>query len=325
MKLLPSKFAAAALLSATPLFGSQSGEPEAGGAAFLLLPVGARAAGLGQAAVADGGTGESAFWNPAGLALIDAHEFAVHHSSTFASDNTALSAHFNANGLGVFGASAYLVDFGSQDLVTGPGAPVGRISPKNVELLGSFATTVASNLLVGINYKLIQFRQDCSGDCTRVPSVVGTTHGVDMGMQYAVGPMKELRLGVVVRHAGFRLQLENEGQADPLPTRVQVGAIYTLTLPARPGSLEALDARVLVDLDDAWGEYDSPDARVGLELGYGDLVRIRSGYAFLNSESSGPSVGFGLRIGRVAVDFARAFFDSSSFDEPLHISLRAIL
>src|SRR5207248_8930547 len=44
----------------------QPAESDAGGAVFLLVPVGARAAALGQAAVADGGSSESAFWNPAG-------------------------------------------------------------------------------------------------------------------------------------------------------------------------------------------------------------------------------------------------------------------
>ncbi|MCZ6754566.1 MAG: UPF0164 family protein, partial [Gemmatimonadetes bacterium] len=78
--------------------------------AFLLVPVGGRAAALGQAAVADGGSSESAFWNPAGLAWLEGSELAVHHAATFISNNTALSAYFAAAGVGTFGVSAYLVD-----------------------------------------------------------------------------------------------------------------------------------------------------------------------------------------------------------------------
>ena len=57
----------------------------------------------------------------------------------------------------------------------------------------------------------------------------------------------------------------------------------------------------------------------------GEVVRIRTGYAFLHAESSGPSVGLGLRFGHLALDFARIFFETSSLDNPVYLSLRAVL
>ena len=300
-----------------------TGEPEQGGAAFLLVPVGGRAAALGQAAVADGGSSEAAFWNPAGLALMERGEVAAHHAKTFISNNTALAAYFHADRVGVFGMSAYLVDYGSQDVITIPGGPVsGKFSPKNVQLLASFATQLDRYIAFGLNYKLIQFRQDCSGDCGLFPSVVGTTHGVDVGLQY--GRVESpLRLGVVVRHAGFKLQLEDSDQADPLPTRLEFGVQYRVTLPPPAPDAQPLDARFLVDVENRWGEFDDPRTRIGLELGYGDLIRMRTGYAFIDAETRGPSVGLGVRLGRLSVDFSRVFYDSSNFDEPVYISIRA--
>jgi hypothetical protein len=314
----------AVFLAVTPTSAQQTANPEAGGGAFLLLPVGARATALGQAAVADGGSTEAIFWNPAGLAAIDQREVAVHFASTFISDNTALVGSFAAGQLGVLGFAAYLVDYGSQDVVGGPGVPVGRISPKNIELLASYSTAIGAGLSAGVNYKLIQLRQDCSGQCSAFPSVAGTTHGVDIGLQYAVAGSDALRLGFAIRHAGFKLQLRNEGQADPLPTRVQVGAIYKVLLPRLRGTEERFDARLLVDVDDEWGEYDDLDLRVGLDVGLRNLLRLRGGYAFLDSQSRGPSVGVGIRVGSIAIDLARVFFVSSNFDEPLHVSVRAI-
>jgi hypothetical protein len=313
------------LLAAGPqAFAQNTASLTEGGALFVLLPVGGRAAALGQAAIADGGHSEAAFWNPAGLALLEETELAVHHAVTFASNNTALSGYFPVSGLGVVGFSAYLVDLGSQEITFGPDLPRGRTSPKGIELLASYATTVASDLAVGLNYKLIQFRQDCSGDCGSSRTVVGTTHAVDLGMQYGLAN-DAVRLGFALQHAGFKLQLENEGQADALPTRVEFGIAYRVMLPQPTGAEEALDARILFDVQDEWGHPDNPDARVGLELGYGDLIRLRSGYAFLQSEGRGPSIGLGMRLGRFAFDFARVFFASSNLDEPVHISLRAIL
>jgi hypothetical protein len=314
------------LLAASPVWGQEPAAPAEGGATFLLLPVGARAAALGQAAIADAGDSESAFWNPAGLALIRQAELAIQFASTFASNNTAIAAYLPTNRLGVLGIAGYLVDFGSQEVVPGPGAPTGRISLKNIELLASYATELPAHFTLGFNYKLIQFRQDCSGDCGTTRTVVGTTHGVDIGLQYAVGGSDNLRLGLAVRHLGFKLQLENRDQADPLPTRVQFGVVYRLFLaPPTPDAPERLDARFLLDVQNAWGRYNDPDARVGVELGYAEFVRLRAGYAFLHSESRGPSVGVGLRFGQISFDIARIFFDSSNFDEPVHISLRARL
>ena len=310
-------------------------QQSAAGVVFLLVPVGGRAAALGQAAVADGGTSEAAFWNPAGLALMEGSEVAVHHAATFISDNTALSAYFTAKGLGVIGFSAYLVDYGSQDVIPNRGGPVsGKFSPKNVQLLASFARYVYKGLAFGVNFKLIQFRQDCSGDCGLFPSLVGTTHGVDVGLQYGKADAP-LRFGVAVRHAGFSLQLEDSDQADPLPTKLDFGIVYRVMLPRPAPDVEPLDVRFLVDIENDWGEFDDPQARVGVELGYGDLIRLRTGYAFrrpsgdqranstIDSGASGPAVGLGVKLGRFSIDFSRVFYDSNNFDEPVYISLRA--
>jgi hypothetical protein len=310
---------------AVPAAAQVPAAPVAGGATFLLLPVGARAAALGQAAIADAGTSDAAFWNPAGLALLPRSEAVVHYSTTFASDNTVIGGYLAAGRLGAIGLAGLLVDYGEQPVQPGPGLPVGRFGVKNLEILASYATEVTGSLLFGVNYKLIQFRQDCTGDCTGTPSIIGTTHGVDIGVQYALGADDRLRVGVAVLHAGLPLQLQNRDQADALPTRVQLGAAYQVIFPATRPTDPELDARVLFDIQDAWGEYDNPEARVGAELGYGDVVRLRTGYAFLHSESRGPSLGLGLRVGRVTIDLARIFYDSSNFDEPMHLSVRAAL
>jgi hypothetical protein len=318
---LSSLVAAVSILTASPVLAQEKNPEEASGAPFLLFPVGAKSTALGQAAIADGGSTEAAFWNPAGLGYLAGNELAIHYASTFVSDNTAISAYFTFNRLGVIGVSAYLIDYGPQDVVGGSGVPVGRISPKNIELLASYATSIARGLAVGFNYKLIQLRQDCTGQCASSQRESGTTPGVDLGVQYAVGEEQRLRFGFAIRHLGFKLQLKNEEQADPLPTRVHIGAAYRLLLPKFRGSEQRFDVRILFDVDDQLGQYNSLEPRIGLDMGLQETVRLRAGYAFLDSQSRGPSVGIGLRFGNLAVDVARIFFVSSSFDEPLHINV----
>jgi len=314
-----------ALAALNPAAAVGQGDPVAGGAAFLLLPIGARATALGQAAAADAGTSEAAYWNPAGLALLPSSEFGVQYSGTFASDNTALSFFAVNRRLGTLGIAAYLVDYGTQDRVPpGGGLPTGRVAPKNLLLSASYATDIGSAVALGVSYKLVQFRQDCQGDCGPLQDVTGTTHAVDVGVQVAFGAGDAFRIGAALQHAGFALQVENREQADPLPTRVVLGAAYRLPLQAL-GAADVIDARILVDVQDGWGAYGRPDARTGLEVGYGGVAFFRAGYAFLHAETDGPSIGLGLRLDRIALDFARVFYGTNAFDDPIYLGLRILL
>ncbi len=327
MKRNPSKRLSFVLVLAT-LAGparAQVSDPVAGGA-FLLVPIGARATALGQAAVAVGGTPDAAFWNPAGLASMTNSEFALHYANTFASENSALSLALVSEGVGVLGFSVYVADFGSQDVTTPLGSAVGQLSPKHLRFLTSLATEIAHSVALGINYKVIQFRQDCSGTCVSpggalFESIVGTTHAIDAGLQYSVGPENTFTLGIVVKHAGASLQLDDADQADPLPTRVQIGGLYRLPIEHS----ENVDVRLLADLEEEWGNYRDPEARVGIEVSYGQAVYLRSGYAFLESANRGPSVGLGLQLGGLTLDFARVFFEEPTLEEPFFVTLRATL
>jgi hypothetical protein len=310
---------------ARPAAGQTSGTITEGGATFLLVAVGARAAALGQAATADAGSPEAAFWNPAGLALLHESEMAAHYATTFASTNTVLSGYLSSATIGVVGLAAYLVDYGAQEVVPGPGLPPsGRISPRNVEMLASYATSLGGQFSFGVNYKLIQLRYDCSGDCGVLQSLVGTTHGVDVGVQYGGTAPTGLRWGLALRHAGFPLQVQNAPQADNLPTQLAAGGAYRVRLPQPEGAQPAF-ARLLVSAENPCCTTLDPDLRVGAELGYGEAVRLRGGYAFLHSESRGPSIGAGLQMGRLVVDFARVFFTSGTLDEPVYLTLRVAL
>jgi hypothetical protein len=64
---------------------------------------------------------------------------------------------------------------------------------------------------------------------------------------------------------------------------------------------------------------------VGVESGVGELIRLRGGYAFTDSEARGPSIGLGMTLGQMSVDLARVFFanDDLGEKEPFHVSFRA--
>jgi len=309
----------AALTVAAPLAAQQ-----AEGGAFLLLPVGARSTALGQAANADGGTTEAMYWNPAGLAGMRHGEAAVHHYNAFFGTGDALAIAVPVPAMGTFGIGAYIVDYGQFD-VTPPGGstPIGSLSSRNIALSASFATELGA-LAAGITYKLVQFRVDCTGDCSNVPTAIGTTHAVDIGIQTAPFAIP-IVLAVTVRNLGFPLQVNNQAQADPLPTRIVVGLKWPMVRPA--AGADALDLTILADVQSGVRAGIGPAPLVGIETGVRDVVRLRAGYAFLDSQAKGPSLGLGVQVGRLGVDLARTFYatDDIADKEPVHLSVRLAL
>lgn len=296
------------------------------GALFLVFPVGARAAGMGQASVALDGRGEAAFWNPAGLASLTTSEFGLHAATLVAGRTTTATMFFPKSGIGVLGGSAYLVDYGDFARTDTNGVVIGQISPRNFEFLASFAAPLGDAFLLGLSYKLIQFRADCSGDCRDLPNGQGTSHAIDLGGQLALGHTGALRVGVAVRNVGFRLQVQNRDQADPLPARLALGAVYRLMLPPLRGAPEGerFDVLVAADVDSPWGHAGESEMRVGVDLGYKQLVRVRGGYAFVRDGLSGPSLGLGVASGSIGVDLARTFLTGSDLvaENPTFFSFR---
>ena len=314
-------------LSAAPPNPLAAQEPPLNaGALFLVFPVGAQAVGMGQTATALAGRGDAAFWNPAGLATLSDDEFALHSANLVAGRSNVLGAYFPSRGIGVIGGAVYLVDYGDLDRTDNNGNTIARIAPRNFEFLASFATSLGSAFMLGVSYKLIQFRVDCSGDCRDFPAGTGATHALDFGGQFTVGAGGPLRLGVALRNVGFRLQVQNQAQADALPTRLAVGALYELRLrPAEGRTLEeAFDVKFAADLDSPWGQAGQSETRVGVDVGYQKLVRVRAGYAFVQDGLSGPSVGLGLESGSLGVDIARAFLTGSDLqvESPTFFSFR---
>src|SRR5881296_653480 len=298
------------------------------GARFLLFPVGAQAVAMGQTAATLDGRGEAAFWNPAGLATLEHSEFALNTASLAAGATHALTAYYPSHGFGVLGGAVYLVDYGDLERTDSADNTVARIAPRNIEFLASYATELGGSVALGINYKLLEFVVDCSGDCSGFPNGHGVTHAVDVGGQFTVGPAGALHVAVAVKNVGFKLQVNNRDQADPLPARLVVGALYRVALPGTAGLAgnDQLDLRLAADVDGPWGSYGDSQMRVGVDVGYQRLVRLRGGYAFVHDGLSGPSIGMGVSSGAIGVDLARTFLTGSDLvtQNPTFFSFRVV-
>jgi hypothetical protein len=292
-------------------------QPLNAAALFLLFPVGATTVGMGQTAAAADGHGEAVFQNPAGVASLSSSEFALHTATLAAGPTNAITAFFPRHGIGVFGATLYLADYGDLELTDSTGTTNGRLASRNFAFLATYATQLSGSVSLGVSYKLVQFAVTCSGACQSVPSGQGVTHALDVGGQFSVGADHALRIGVALRNVGFPLQVNNRDQADPLPTRLTVGATYRLQLrPLDDSVADRFDLRMAADVESPWRQTGNPDVRLGVDVGYREMVRVRGGYAFVHQGLSGPSIGLGVATGAIGVDLARMFLTGTDLVTP---------
>jgi hypothetical protein len=323
MRRRPSRLRAAIVLAS--LAGSAASAQPPGltteGAPFLLLPVGARAVGMGQAVVADQPGTEAIWWNPAGVARAERREVAVHHYETVVGTGDAISILIPSSLLGVFSASLYALDFGTQPVTEEGGAQIGSVAIRNVVYGASYATPIGGRINAGITFKIVQLRFDCSSGCD---SFSGTSSALDFGAQYDLGFVAPVSIGVAVRNMGAPLPVDDSEQADPLPARIQIGVMYRV--PGVERYARETELQITGDVLDRL-KMESPAPRVGAALSWRQRAHLRGGYVFdsANSEeSAGPSMGLGLAAGNLRVDIATIFegFSTDAGKRPTYVSLR---
>ena len=307
------------------MLGAQSNT----GAAFLLVPIAARSVGVAGASVADVPGTEAVVTNPAALGHVDRREAALHVGQDAASKRLLATVVLPSRVLGAFSVAAYLADYGAGDLVSGAGEVVGRIYPRDVFYAATYASDIGRRLAVGVTYRYVQNRFDCTGQCInpedgRSYEQISSTSSVDVGARYEFGPRVPLSVGAAVRHFGFRLQIEDREQADALPTQLALGARYVV-----PGIARYVPDGELRLLGEAVGGLAaelSNELRLGVEGVYRSRFVVRGGYAVARGGglTSGPAFGLGYAGPRFALDLARQVggLSSAQGQPPTYASLR---
>ncbi len=292
---------------------------DASGTAFLLLPIGARAVGMGQAVVADDTGTEAVWWNPAALARSTKREAAIHHSQTVVATGDAIT-YMAPSRIGTLAISLDVLNFGDQQ-VTDEQGPVGVILPRNLVVAGSWARAIGTRFSGGISYKLIQFRVDCSGQCANVATFAASANAVDAGVQYKLPGAAPMTFGIAVRNLGSRLKVDERSEPDPLPTRIEAGFSYPVAVIAKYVSDIDMRLDASVNADRNFGE---PAARFGADVVWQHQVHLRGGYAARESNGAGAALGFGLVAGKLEFDIARSFggLSSDAGQPPTYFSLR---
>jgi hypothetical protein len=223
---------------------------------------------------------------------------------------------------GTAAISLNILNIGEQQVTDEFGDVVGVILPRDVVLAATYAANVTRRLTAGLNYKVVQLRVDCSGQCSSVGPEVKSSRAVDLGGQYEVVAGAPLTFGAAVRNLGGRLNSRETNQRDPLPTQVEVGAMYRLKF---------IDHYVKDTELRAAGSYinsrsfGGKSVRVGTDVMYQGKVHLRAGYVGHDRRgNASASVGFGLQSGAFVFDIARTFggLPAEGGQMPVYVSLR---
>jgi hypothetical protein len=311
---------------------------------FLSIGVGARAAGMGNAVLATTDDATAAYWNPAGLLSISNNvQIALMHNEQFAGivkhdygtitfkfdDQSALAVSLIRVGVDDIPNTLNLFQNGQIDY-----SRVQSFSAIDYAFIGSYARNLGiENLKVGANAKIIR---RLVGDFANAWGF-----GFDIGAQYEINKWK---MGAMLRDVTTTfnvwsftfsesdkqvlLQTNNklpENSLELTAPKIQLGiARKWLFFSDKFSVLPELNADLTFD-----GKRNvlvkssvvNLDPRIGLELGYREMVFLRGGTMNIQQQTSisgettytmMPSVGAGIKINNFSVDYALANAGSNS-------------
>jgi len=312
------------LLAATNIAAQASNSA----ALFLMQPVGARAVGHGESAVADTLLStEGIWWNPAGMARNRKREVSVHHGQAFGATTDLLSVTVPSRALGTIGVGYFLLAYPDGPAIDENGNPNGVLSSRYHVLTAAYGTPMGKRFSAGLTAKFIMIRFICSGCLDRSGDVVGNAGAVDFGAQYILPTRLPVTIGASVRNIGPSLRGKDAEQADPLPRIVQVGARTRLPIAALSQRETALELMSDVVVSTA---YTSPSLRFGADLSYRENYTLRAGYKSLSNDDGlerGLTAGVGFKYNSLQLDIARRFDSTGNISEstaPTFVSLRFV-
>jgi len=287
---------------------------------FMAIGVGGRALGMGGASVALAADVTAAYWNPAGLALVNYPEVVLMHDEQFGSvmnyDYGAVAIPFGPRATLALGVLRLGVDDipdtrnAGVDIngnVTYDPNEFSRIDPDRVTYFNaadwafslSYACRRSEDFSYGANVKFIR-RELGDNSATGV--------GFDVGARYT--PVENLQLGAMLQDATTTFLAWDTGTNELISPTLKLGSAYRID--ALGGMFTpAIDA----DLRFENRRYSSMvhigpvsmDVHSGLEYGYRDLVALRVGY----SDVKQLTLGAGLSLPKLRIDYSFAKFDGT--------------
>lgn len=275
-------------------------------AAFLEIPVGARAIGMGGAFVGTANDVTSLYWNPAGVARLDHSETIFSHTNWIADmnfDYAALSIPLEDFGtLGLSFTSLTMPDM----LVRTVERPEGtgeRFTAGSFAMATHYSRNLSDRFSIGFTAKYIS---------ETIWDMRAYGFAIDVGTLFTTNFLNGARIGASISNFGTDMRLAGrdtrtfhpidptkQGSNNQIPQNIEMDA-WHLPLNFQFGiAVDAIksDENLLTIAVDALHPTDNYESlNVGVEYGFQNILFIRGGYQslFLTDAEGGLSLGTGI-------------------------------
>lgn len=308
------------------------------GMQFLKIGIDAEMIGKGEAGISCVKGASAMFWNPAGLAELENHEFMFSHNSWIADISmNAAAAAINLENLGVIGLNILWMDYGDL-LKTSVATTIeesaqygyvdeGKFSPIDLAFGLAYSKKVSAQFSFGGQIRYL-YENYGSNKTISVTGVETNTDNIlsalsfDFGTLYYPG-IESLAFSMTIQHFSTDLKYEQEAFSTPLTFKIGV-------------SMNLLDfydnqsrSRLLLAVDAVHPRDFSERLNIGMEYDYLGLFRIRGGYR-MNYDEGNFTAGAGVRYSisntlGMRLDVSYIMTSKNRFSWPLQITAGFVL
>lgn len=249
-----------ALLALLPL-GLRSADALGGAASYLRSGAGARALGMGGAAVALVDDVTATVWNPAGLTRLGLYATQFGSMTSFLSEDRSLNYLAYAQhveGRGDFGVAVQHYALEKIDGFDAAGNPAGTFSDQELALGLTYANLIDYRLRYGVTLR---------GLWQGLAEARAFGYGGDIGLQYQPSLASDFRLGLNLQNPVGALTWDS-GRQDLVAPNLKLG-LADKTLNSR--------LAIAADLDLPLGADGEPSPHLGAELWLLEGLAVRAG------------------------------------------------
>jgi len=308
------------LLAAGPLLAQFN---KAGRTAFqfVKIGVGARETALGESGLASVRDVNSVFWNPAGIAGIDAAEASFSYNTWFGGmKHVAGDVGMRVPGVGIVALSAVALNYGDiqEALVTGTSSDTrtGSTFTGGDLMAGlTFCREFSDRLAIGGTVKYLQ---------EKLWIYQAHLFAFDIGTNYDTG-FKGIRFGMSAQNFGKSVQflaVSDRTEGYDIPLVFRIGA--SMDVIGGPDGIMNLgeDQHFTLSVESVNSNDYGERWQLGGEYTIAGILAIRGGYRF-NYEEGNVSAGIGLRqkLSDVTVRIDYSFVSYAYLDSPHRLTL----
>jgi long-subunit fatty acid transport protein len=304
------------LIFILPLNGSDLKKIGQSGMKWLSIPLGARAASMGNSYTAVANDAGSVFWNPAGLVFATGTHVYLNQTQWIADIKVNVGVlSYNAGTYGTFGLSMALVDWGTfhgtRRTNTAQGyEETGDFSPENWAVGLTYARKISNSFAIGGNIRYLNedlgSTMEGTFDDPKEYNAKMNLLAFDLGTIYHTG-FKDLRLAMTLQNFSKESKYRYEDFSLPLTFKIGL-AMNLLDL------VEEESSHLLTLSVDAVHPRDYTERlHFGLEYGFKEMFFLRGGFKTnYDEENFSAGAGFAYPIGnfKLALDYSYVNFEN---------------